>query len=71
MDYLRIERERVFTLSVRKDVDCGYQFPAKQPLTLRLKDILEQSVDEKYYLPDRYLDPIIDTLVGASADGKC
>ena len=64
-------RERVFTLSVRKDVDCGYQFPAKQPLTLRLKDILEQSVDEKYYLPDRYLDPIIDTLVGASADGKC
>lgn len=63
-------RERVFTLSVRKDVDCGYQFPAKQPLTLRLKDILEQSVDEKYYLPDRYLDPIIDTLVEASADGK-
>lgn len=63
-------RERVFTLSVRKDADCGYQFPAKQPLTLRVKDILEQSVDEKYYLPDRYLDPIIDTLVEASSDGK-
>lgn len=28
----------------------NYQFPPKQELKLRLKDILEETVDEKYYL---------------------
>jgi DNA (cytosine-5)-methyltransferase 1 len=44
-------RERVFVVSIRKDVDTnGYVFPEKQELKLRLKDILEDSVDEKYYI---------------------
>ena len=43
-------RERVFTVSIRKDVDEGYVFPEPQELTLRLKDILEDEVDEKYYI---------------------
>lgn len=46
-------RERVFIVSIRKDVDKGdFQFPEKEPLMLRLRDILEpaESVDEKYYL---------------------
>ena len=29
-----------------------YQFPPKQPLKLKLKDMLEDEVDEKYYLTD-------------------
>ncbi len=45
-------RERVFTVSVRKDIDKGYVFPQPQELKLRLKDMLEDEVDEKYYLTD-------------------
>ena len=46
-------RERVFIVSIRRDVDEGdFQFPDKEPLMLRLRDMLEpaESVDEKYYL---------------------
>lgn len=46
-------RERVFVVSIRKDIQQGYTFPEKIPLEKRLKDILEDSVDEKYYLSDR------------------
>ena len=46
-------RERVFIISIRKDVDTGcFEFPKSFPLEKRLKDVLEQSVDEKYYLKD-------------------
>lgn len=44
-------RERVFVVSIRKDVDTkGYKFPSPIPLKKRLKDMLEPVVDEKYYL---------------------
>lgn len=44
-------RERVFIVSIRKDVDNGrFEFPKGFPLTKRLKDVLEDTVDEKYYL---------------------
>lgn len=47
-------RERVFTVSIRKDIDRGtFTFPEKEPLKLRLKDMLEEQVDEKYYLSDK------------------
>lgn len=46
-------RERVFVVSIRKDVDTkGYKFPEKIPLTRKLKDVLEPAVDEKYYLSE-------------------
>ncbi len=46
-------RERVFIVSIRKDIDHGlFQFPKPFPLDKRLKDILEDDVDEKYYLSD-------------------
>ena len=48
-------RERVFTISIRKDIDMGYVFPPKQELKLRLKDMLEDNVDEKYYLSDKMI----------------
>lgn len=35
-----------------------YQFPQKQELKLRLKDMLEDEVDEKYYLSDKQIDNI-------------
>lgn len=44
-------RERVFVVSIRKDVDTkGYKFPSPVSLQKRLKDMLEPCVDEKYYL---------------------
>lgn len=41
-------RERVFGISIRKDIDHGYEFPL--PVELTLKDMLEEQVEEKYYL---------------------
>lgn len=43
-------RERIYTISIRKDLDRGYEFPGGTELKLKLKDMLEDSVDEKYYL---------------------
>lgn len=43
-------RERVFIVSIRKDIDTGaFKFPEGFPLELRLKDVLDAEVDEKYY----------------------
>lgn len=44
-------RERVFIVSIRKDIDTGvFEFPEPYELKLRLKDLLEDEVDEKFYL---------------------
>lgn len=51
-------RERVFIISIRKDIDKGFTFPETIPLELRLKDILEETVDEKFYLSDKMLEKI-------------
>lgn len=47
-------RERVFIISIRKDIDKGFTFPQPVPLARRLKDLLEDQVDEKYYIDDKY-----------------
>ncbi|MEG0577007.1 MAG: DNA cytosine methyltransferase [Bacilli bacterium] len=47
-------RERVFTISIKKDINKNFVFPEKQELKLRLKDMLEEKVEQKYYL-DKYL----------------
>ena len=43
-------RERVFTVSILDNEN--YEFPPKQELKLKLKDMLEDEVDEKYYLSE-------------------
>lgn len=49
-------RERVFIVSIRKDIDNGaFTFPEGFPLNLRLKDILEDEVDERYYMSDKVM----------------
>lgn len=53
-------RERVFVVSIRKDVDIkGYKFPEKIPLTRKLKDVLEPAVDEKYYISQDKVDKLL------------
>ena len=51
-------RERVFTISIRKDINKSFVFPEKQELKLKLKDMLEDNVDEKYYLSNEMVDKI-------------
>ena len=57
-------RERVFVVSVRKDIDDGsFNFP--EPLEdngVRLKDYLEDEVDEKYYINQEKADKLIQEL---------
>ena len=55
-------RDRVFIVSIRKDVDTGiFEFPESYPLKLRLKDLLEAEVDEKFYLSDDCMEKIVDS----------
>lgn len=57
-------RERIFALSIRKDVDNGnFKFPEQIPLTTRLKDILEETVDEKYYLSGDKVESILANFI--------
>ena len=56
-------RERVFVVSIRKDVDThGYTFPEPFKLNRRLKDVLETNVDEKYYLKQDLVETFIKRL---------
>jgi len=45
-------RERVFLVGIRDDEDNSFRFPKEEHLIKRLKDILEDDVEEKYYLSD-------------------
>lgn len=63
-------RERVFTISIREDVDKGYTFPSKEELKLRLKDMLEDEVDEKYYLNDEIASKFISVNESGNVIGK-
>lgn len=54
-------RERVFIVSIRKDIDNGeFKFPQGFPLELRLKDMLEDEVDEKYYITNEQATKIVN-----------
>ena len=63
-------RERVFTVSIRKDIDKEFEFPEPMPLTIRLKDILEPEVDEKYYLSDEQIASFKASTAKAQAKGN-
>ena len=53
-------RERVFIISVRNDIAISnFCFPAKIPLEWKLKDFLEETVDEKYYLTEKGIGRLI------------
>ena len=52
-------RERVFIVSIRKDIDNNeFEFPEGFELTLTPKDMLEDEVDEKFYLTDKQIERI-------------
>lgn len=46
-------RERVFIVGIRDDQDNSFSWPKELPLHKRLKDVLENEVDEKYFLSEK------------------
>ena len=53
-------RERVFIVSIRKDIDhYMFEFPKPYILEKRLKDFLELYFDKKYYLSDNLISKIV------------
>ena len=54
-------RERVFLIGIRKDLPNDFVFPKEIPLELRIKDLLEENVDDKYYLKNMQ-DRLLKTL---------
>lgn len=57
-------RERCFMVSLLGDY--LYEFPKKQKLEIRLKDILEKEVDEKYYLSSKAIEGSLKTNFASS-----
>lgn len=54
-------RERVFTISIRKDINKLFTFPPKQELKLKLKDLLEDEVDKKRGTVQKEMIPTLKT----------
>ena len=57
-EYLPQNRERLFCVSVRNDIKKEYEFPEKQQQELKLKDMLENEVDKKYYIKQEISDKL-------------
>jgi DNA (cytosine-5)-methyltransferase 1 len=50
-------RERVFIVSIRKDIDNGkFEFPVEQELYCTVQDFLEENVSNEYYMTQEQID---------------
>ena len=63
-------RERVFTVSIRKDVDKGFTFPIPKELQKYVPEFLEQEVDEKFYLSQKNIEYVLDMKGVALKNGR-
>lgn len=53
-------RERVFIIGIRDDEDNTFRFPPEEFLTKRLKDVLDNEVDQKYFLSDSTVNKLVE-----------
>lgn len=53
-------RERVFLVGIRDDSDNNFRFPIEEYLSKRLKDVLENEVDEKYFLSEKQIECFVN-----------
>jgi DNA (cytosine-5)-methyltransferase 1 len=51
-------RERIFIIGIREDSDNNFSFPKPYHLVKRLKDVLEDTVEEKYFLSEKMTEKI-------------
>lgn len=56
------QRERVFIVSIRKDVDKGFVFPKPFSLNKTLQDIMEKKVDQKYFVKQEITEQLLSKL---------
>ena len=61
-------RERVFVISIRNDIEQEFEFPVGFDNGIRLKDILESEVDEKYYIAQEKCDKLIQQFLDKGQD---
>lgn len=54
-------RDRIFIVSIRKDLDKGYDFPMPVDLKTTIKDLLEDEVEAKWYLTETQINRIKTT----------
>jgi len=54
-------RERVFIIGIRDDEDNTFRWPIEEHLTKRLKDVLQEDVDDKYFLSHKMLNFVLST----------
>lgn len=53
-------RRRLFIVGKRKDLgEFTFEFPNKEELKIKTKDLLEKSVDDKYYLSEKMYDYVM------------
>ncbi|MCM1297484.1 MAG: DNA (cytosine-5-)-methyltransferase [Muribaculaceae bacterium] len=60
-------RERVFCVSIRGE-HSPFKFPGKKELKLRLRDMIDEVVDEKYYLKENTIRSIINSSFNSRRD---
>jgi len=60
-------RERVFCVSIRGE-HTSFVFPEKQELKLRLRDMIDAVVDEKYYLKESTIRSIVNSTFNSRRD---
>lgn len=61
-EYLPQNRERVFCVSIRNDIENDFNFDNvknNNQMTLRLKALLEENVDEKFYISQERVEELI------------
>ena len=63
-------RERVFIVGIRDDKDNNFTFPKEEPLTKKLKDVLEDEVSEKYYLSSKMVNSFTEKTIKQKALGN-
>lgn len=54
-------RERVFLIGIRDDKNNNFRFPVEEHLSKRLKDVLEEEVDDKYFLSEKMINFVLTT----------
>ena len=63
-------RERVFLIGIRDNQDNNFRFPVEEHLTKRLKDVLENDVDDKYFLSEKMLSYLVNNTEKQQINGN-
>lgn len=63
-------RERVFIVGIRDDSDNTFTWPKEEHLTKKLSSVIEEDVDEKYFLSDKAVERLCNNDTGFSSIPK-